>query len=163
MIVRRAIYCLFLFSVFSFVATSCKSKKHVASGSSSAKDNSHKKEYYAKKFGLSLDRSSNLKLYEAVDHWLGVKYKYASCSKSGIDCSCLVNALYREAYSCNTPRDTRGLAEQIKKVDKDELKEGDLVFFKMKGTRKIDHVGVYLCDGKFVHASTKKGVMISSL
>jgi lipoprotein Spr len=135
----------------------------VASGSSSAKDNSRKKEYYSTKFGISLDRSSNLKLYEAVDHWLGVKYKYASCTKSGIDCSCLVNALYKEAYSCNTPRDTRGLAEQIKKIDKDELKEGDLVFFKMKGTGKIDHVGVYLCDDKFVHASTKKGVMISSL
>ena len=128
----------------------------------SKREASEKKEYYSKKFGVTLDRESNLSLYAAVDRWLGVKYKYASCSKAGIDCSCLVNALYREAYACNPARDTKGLYEHIKKIDIDELKEGDLVFFKMK-KGKIDHVGVYLSNQKFVHASTKGGVMISNL
>ena len=148
---------VFLLVIFLFA---CHTKKP-ATGIS--KQNiSKKKEYYSRKFGVSLDRESNLKLYAAVDSWMGVKYKYASCTKSGIDCSCLVNALYKEAYSCNTPRDTKALYEAVKKIDKDNLREGDLVFFKMKAG-KIDHVGIYLSNNKFVHASTKQGVMISSL
>jgi lipoprotein Spr len=147
-----------LFVVISLFA--CHTKK--ATKGISKRDVSEKKEYYSNKFGISLDRESNLKLYAAVDSWMGVKYKYASCTKSGIDCSCLVNALYKEAYLCNTPRDTKGLYEAINKIDKDNLREGDLVFFNMKAG-KIDHVGVYLSNHKFVHASTKLGVMVSSL
>ncbi len=153
---------VFILVFTSLILASCNSKKHVAKTHVSKHKATNKKEYYSKKFGVTLDRESNLKLYAAIDNWIGVKYKFGSCTKSGIDCSCLVNALFREAYTCNTPRDTKGLYEQIKKIDIDDLKEGDLVFFKMEGN-KIDHVGVYLSDNKFVHASTKGGVMISSL
>lgn len=164
MFLRKKIYLLLvLLSVGLVFINSCKSKKATTASTSSTHKEPNKKAYYAKKFGVSLDRESNLKLYAAIDSWMGVKYKYASCTKAGIDCSCLVNVLYKEAYSCNTPRDTRALCEQIKKVDKDELKEGDLVFFKMKDGGKIDHVGVYLSNKKFVHASTRQGVMISDL
>lgn len=141
--------------------TSCRSKKNINLGYSN-REKSDKKEYYSKKFGVELDRESNLKLYDAINGWMGVKYKFGSCSHEGIDCSCLVNALYREAYQCNTPRSTKDLYEKTKKIDEDELKEGDLVFFKMNGG-KIDHVGIYLSKKKFVHASTKSGVMVSSL
>jgi len=144
------------------IFSSCHSHKKLSSSRASKEKASERKEYYSKKFDVKLDRESNLKLYAAIDSWLGVKYKFGSCTKSGIDCSCLVNAVYREAYNCNTPRDTKGLYEQIKKVDSDELREGDLVFFKMT-EGKIDHVGIYLSNKKFVHASTKGGVMISDL
>lgn len=151
-----------LIAAIAALLVSCSGKKKTASSSGSKREASEKKEYYSKKFGIELHRQSNLKLYAAVDHWIGVKYKYASCSKTGVDCSCLVNALYREAYQCNPPRDTKGLYESMRKIDRDELREGDLVFFKMKG-KKVDHVGVYLSSHKFVHASTKSGVMVSSL
>lgn len=147
--------------MFLLLTSSCRSKKNFNSEYSN-RERSEKKEYYSKKFGLELNRESNLKLYDAINGWIGVKYKFGACTKAGIDCSCLVNELYREAYSCNTPRDTKGLLDKIKKIKKHKLKEGDLVFFKMEG-RKIDHVGIYLSDKKFVHASTKHGVMISSL
>jgi lipoprotein Spr len=103
-----------------------------------------------------------MKLYAAVDGWLGVRYKYSSCSRSGVDCSGLVNALYRDVYECPVPRDTRHLYDKAKKVHRDDLKEGDLLFFRMKG-RRVDHVGLFLANGRFVHASTSQGVVISSL
>jgi lipoprotein Spr len=157
----KPLTCFLIICVAAILASSCRSKKNLQAGVSN-RERSEQKEYYAKKFGLSLDRESNLRLYSAIEEWYGVRYKYGSCSKRGIDCSCLVNELYREAYQCNTPRDTKGLYEKIRKIDRDELREGDLVFFKMTG-RKVDHVGIYLSDGKFVHASTQNGVMISSL
>jgi len=78
-------------------------EQQTAGDKTSIHEASTRRAYYAKKFDMELDRGSNLKLYEAVDQWIGVKYKYASCTKSGVDCSCLVNAIYREAYQCNHP------------------------------------------------------------
>jgi len=65
-------------------------------------------------------------------------------------------------YKKTISSSTKALVEETKKIKDSDLKEGDLVFFNTDG-KKISHVGVYLQNNKFVHASTKKGVMISDL
>jgi len=91
-----------------------------------------------------------------------VPYRYGGGDKSGIDCSGFTNKLYQTVYSKSIPHSTKEIYTEISKVDTDHLKEGDLVFFKIEN-KDVSHVGVYLTNNKFVHATTKKGVMINDL
>ena len=111
------------------------------------------------------DKKMNKKLYKEVDEWLGVPYKYGGQSKKGTDCSGLVVEIYKEVYGIKLYRSSSEIYEKnCKKIKKSDLKEGDLVFFiTSKNEKKINHVGLYLKDDKFVHTSTKKGVIISEL
>ena len=107
----------------------------------------------------------NKKLYKEVDKWLGVPYKYGGQSKKGVDCSGLIVEIYKEVYGEKLYRTTHEIYEKnCDKIKSKDLKEGDLVFFKTskKGTR-INHVGLYLKNDKFVHSSTQRGVIISEL
>ena len=147
------------FSILILTVAGCSSHRKV----SAKKDNeSRQRSYYEKKLGVEIPYYGNLKLYAAIDRWIGVPHKLGACETSGIDCSCLVSVLCREAYECNTPRDTKGLMESCRKIEVNELKEGDIVFFSIKNGR-ADHVGLFLSNGKFVHTSIKRGVMISDL
>ena len=83
-------------------------------------------------------------------------------TKSGIDCSGFVSNVYTEIYKEKLPRTSRDMADEIKNKKIDKLKEGDLVFFAFGGG-KIDHVGIYLHNNRFVHVNRKKGVIISNL
>jgi lipoprotein Spr len=110
-------------------------------------------------------RESDIKnetLYKFINEWQGVPYKYAGKDKSGIDCSGLTSALYLKVYKKTISSNTKALVGEVKKISESDLKEGDLVFFITNG-KSISHVGVYLQNHKFVHASTKKGVMISDM
>lgn len=82
-------------------------------------------------------------------------------SKRGIDCSGLVYTTYRDQLGIELPRTTRYQSQIGKAVKRNALRTGDLVFFKT--SRKVRHVGIYIEDNKFLHASTKHGVMISKL
>lgn len=96
-----------------------------------------------------------------IKPWLGTPYKYGSATKSGTDCSGYVMNIYKEKTGVKLPHSSTGMFGMGKKIDKDDLKAGDLVFF--GGSGGVDHVGVYLEGGKFTHASTSRGVMISPL
>lgn len=117
---------------------------------------------YSKKIGAEI---YNEKLYTIIDQWIGVPYKFGGKNKGGIDCSNFSCTLLREAFSypSNYYFPSSKLAEQGDKISLDNAQEGDLVFFSMNSGSKISHVGVYLANRKFVHASTSKGVIISSL
>jgi lipoprotein Spr len=118
---------------------------------------------YAPLLSTVQDSIQNLELYKVIDEWMGTPYKYGGQSKSGTDCSGFAGILYTNAFSV-------ALARRVSEIHKttptllklEELKEGDLVFFDI-GKRKLSHVGVYLTNGKFVHASTSQGVVISDL
>ena len=116
---------------------------------------------YAAKLSVKPSELKNARLYAFVDSWSGTPYRYGGGSKSGVDCSGFVGILYKEVYSRSLPRTTRDLSSKGAKVPKAGLREGDLVFFNIKG--KNSHVGVYLANGYFVHASTSRGVIISHL
>ncbi len=100
-------------------------------------------------------------LYQQLDAWQGVPYKLGGTSKKGIDCSAFVQTTYIDRFGFLLPRTTLKQAEFGNNVSKTELQAGDLVFFKT-GFRTY-HVGIYIEDNQFLHASTSQGVIVSSL
>lgn len=114
--------------------------------------------------GVDIDKDDNHKLYIASAEWLGVPYKAGGNSQRGTDCSGLVTQIYKRVYNINLARSTDGLLKESNKVSRAKLREGDLVFFTSRASRKkVAHVGIYLKKGKFIHASTSRGVIVSSL
>lgn len=110
---------------------------------------------------LADSKTVTKKLYQQYNQWKGVKYKYGGLSKAGVDCSGLVYATYREKLGVSLPRTTKLQSKVGKAIQRSDLRSGDLVFFKTGF--KVRHVGIYIENDKFLHASTKKGVMISKL
>ncbi|MBE9532121.1 MAG: C40 family peptidase, partial [Proteobacteria bacterium] len=98
-------------------------------------------------------------LYVQHSEWKGVRYRYGGLSKKGVDCSGFVYLTFKSDFDIVLPRTTKGQAKEGKSVKRSKLRPGDLVFFKT--SRKVRHVGIYIEDDKFLHASTSKGVMIS--
>jgi len=142
---------------------SCKHQQTVSKTTeTNTKTSSSIKKKYAEKLGVSESDIKNEKLYQFINDWYGINYKYGGKDKSGIDCSGLTAALYIAVYKKTISSNTKDLVNEVKKIKESDLKEGDLVFFNTNG-KSISHVGVYLQNSKFVHASTKKGVMISDL
>jgi lipoprotein Spr len=108
------------------------------------------------------DSACNPYLYYQVYDWIGTRYKYAGKSKKGIDCSGFVCEMYRNTYCISLSGGSRDIWPTVTPVEKDSLREGDILFFKIK-KGQISHVGVYLGNNKFAHASVKQGVIISDL
>lgn len=100
-------------------------------------------------------------LLSHVDEWYGTRYRYGGTSKTGIDCSAFVQAIYLSAFAVTLPRTARDQYRNARIVSATEMKTGDLVFFNTTGG--ISHVGIYLQNNKFVHASTSYGVTISDM
>jgi len=105
----------------------------------------------------------NKNLYNFIIDWYGTPYKYGGMNEDGIDCSGFTNIFYKEIYKIQLPRVSKDIAENVKRKYTEDLKEGDLVFFSFGKTGIVNHVGIYLHNNKFVHASTSKGVIISNL
>jgi lipoprotein Spr/probable lipoprotein NlpC len=106
------------------------------------------------------------RLRDAVEPWRGTPYKIGGTSKSGVDCSALVRALYEEVYGMKLPRTAEEQERLGKKVDRKSLETGDLVFFRTKGMGplfKARHVGIYLGGGEFAQSSGRLGVNIARL
>lgn len=103
------------------------------------------------------------KIIMEIIKYLDTPYKYGGNSLNGIDCSAFTQSVYRDALNVNLNRSAREQFTQGKVIDKEELKFGDLVFFNTRRRVRPGHVGIYIGDGLFAHASTKGGVIISSL
>lgn len=147
----------------ALVVTSCKSKKIISdvSGVKSAVRGSVT-ERYASILNVKEKELRNEKLYHFIDKWMGVPHRTGGMDLKGIDCSGFTYLLEKEVYDRSLPRTAKSMAEEVRRKYEEDLKEGDLVFFDFDG-QKFSHVGVYLHNNKFVHASTSKGVIISNL
>ncbi|KGE15665.1 C40 family peptidase [Sphingobacterium deserti] len=121
-----------------------------------------KMENYADLLGVSVRELDNKSLYTFIDNWMGTPHRFGGTQKSGVDCSGFVGMLYNAVYRKNLPRTSRDMGDNVKRKYENKLKEGDLIFFSFGG-KNIDHVGVYLHNNKFVHVSTRKGVIISDI
>ena len=107
----------------------------------------------------------NERLLEFMDEWYGAKYHYGGNDKEGIDCSAFVSTLISNVYGISSlPRISRDQYNITSRVSRNELQEGDLVFFHtLHGNKKmVTHVGVYLRNNKFIHASVS-GVQINDM
>lgn len=100
-------------------------------------------------------------LYSQYDQWKSVRYKAGGMSRDGVDCSGFVSLTYDARLGIRLPRSTDEQSTLGKPVPVSGLMPGDLVFFRTGKAQR--HVGIYLEDGKFLHASTEKGVMISRM
>lgn len=102
------------------------------------------------------------KLKCIVDSYIGVRYKYGGTTRKGMDCSGFVWRVYTDLGWKNFPRtSSKKLSTIGKSIVRSNMQLGDLIFFR-KG-RRIDHVGIYMGDNTFSHASTKKGIMYTEL
>jgi hypothetical protein len=112
----------------------------------------------------SVEELDNSKLLSFMDYWYGAPYHYGGMSRDGIDCSGFAFLLMSSVYGLvSLPRTAKDQYEFSRHIHRDELQEGDLVFFHTLGRRRaVTHVGVYLRNNKFIHASVS-GVMISDL
>lgn len=116
-------------------------------------------------FALMLDTDveaiSNQPLFTIIQQWLGTPYRYGGAAKSGIDCSAFMQTLFTGVHGLSIPRTAREQHKLAAHIEREELKEGDLVFFNTMGG--VSHVGYYLQNNKFVHAASSGGVMVSDL
>lgn len=138
----------------SYVNSNNYEEKYLKSPKTSFFDELTHQNYITKKDKI------NEGLFSVYNQWKGTRYKLGGTSKSGIDCSGFVQKVLQQGFGLSMPRDTVSLSKVGTSVKKNELKMGDLVFFK---TKRNNHVGIYLENGKFMHASTKIGVTISEL
>ena len=114
---------------------------------------------------IKLGRKDNKKLYKELKRWLGTPYAHAghTCGE-GTDCSGMVMEVYRDVYDIAMHRNSAKMLENnCRIIDLDDLREGDLVFFCTSGDGRVSHVGIYLKDYKFVHASSSRGVVVDDL
>ncbi len=118
-----------------------------------------------KRLDITLSRNDNKALYKEIKSWLGTPYSGGGHTKQvGTDCSGFVMELYLCVYDIALER--RGGLQYYNNctpIDKEALREGDLVFFNNGEGGKISHVGIYLKDNKFAHASSSRGVVIDDL
>ncbi|MCT4706299.1 NlpC/P60 family protein [Enterobacteriaceae bacterium H11S18] len=103
------------------------------------------------------------KLNDQLSGWRGTPYRYGGMSRHGVDCSGFVLTTFRDQFDLQLPRETSAQAEIGTEIDKSDLLPGDLVFFKTGAGDSGLHVGIYDTDNQFIHASTSRGVMRSSL
>jgi len=122
------------------------------------------KERYPDSSLIPVDKDMRKVVYLAKAQ-LGTPYHYGGMDENGFDCSGFVCYVYLNALNKKLPHNAKMLSEYVQIYDLDELEEGDLVFFDTSGRDKINHVGIYLGNGKFIHASSGKvySVTISDL
>ena len=117
---------------------------------------------YAILMDVAVEELSNLKLLEFMEDWYGTRYRFGGSDKDGIDCSAFSNFLMTDVFGVSLPRMAKDQYKFCRHIKRNVLLPGDLVFFHT--TRKgVSHVGVYLGNNKFVHASLNYGVTISDM
>ena len=100
-------------------------------------------------------------LQQQARHWQGVPYRYGGQDKSGIDCSAFIQSTFNTVMDYQIPRTTKEQIKLGKKIAPQDMQAGDLIFFKTG--LKQRHIGIYIAQGEFLHASTSQGVTVSTM
>lgn len=172
--IRTSLLTIVLFSfIFSGCATTSTSQNNLSTPDNkysydgkSSQDQKHLKnnnfidDITYSKYMSKRDIAINNELFSFYNEWKGTKYRMGGYTKKGIDCSGFVQKAILEKFDLKLPRDSRSQSLVGTTIKKSELQMGDLVFFH---TGKTKHVGIYIDNGQFMHASTKIGVTISKI
>jgi len=151
---RLALICLTCITLLALVGCAGNTKQQHSSVSNASKTKSPQ--------SLNKQQTSVYKrLNSQYGRWKGTPYELGGLNKKGIDCSGFVHVTFRDAFGMKLPRTTEHLADTGKNISKHNLNVGDLVFFKTGFSKR--HVGIYVGNQQFIHASTSKGVMKSNL
>lgn len=116
---------------------------------------------YAILLNESVEKLTNVLLYKTIDDWYGTRYRYGGSTDRGIDCSAFMQVLAGYAFGWMLPRTAHEQFACMQRIRKEDLKEGDFVFFNTHGG--VSHVGMYLQNNRFVHSSSSQGVSIGDL
>lgn len=143
--------------------TGCKSSrgsvKRGGAGQSTSAYDRWNREDYAKSINDPMGKA----LVSEAQGWIGTRYVYGGDSKSGTDCSGMVMRVYGQVCGIKIPRTTREQVRYCTKVARNKMQPGDLVFFAPGGSEdKVSHVGIYVGQGRMIHASSSRGVMVSA-
>lgn len=154
---KKHLFKLFAFIIVAVSLSSCRT--------SSPSYNYRELAKAAVKLGIDIDMTDNHHLYVEASQWIGVPYHTGGDTKRGTDCSGLTSQIYKKVYKTKLSRSSEEQKDKdTHRVAKRNLREGDLVFFSSPRSRKkVAHVGIYLKNNKFIHASTSKGVIVSRL
>jgi hypothetical protein len=111
-------------------------------------------------FGLSEQQFEN-----EVKKYLGIPYRLGGTSNKGMDCSNFSRIIYSKLLGIEIPNNSisQFSSSELKPIESHDLQMGDLIFFGNNKKKRINHVGVYLSDGQFIHASSSQGITVSSL
>src|SRR6478672_17512 len=115
---------------------------------------------YALLLDINVEQAIDLNVFKVLDEWMGTRYRLGGSTKDGIDCSAFMQVLFSTVYGTSLPRTAREQYSMSRHISRTELKQGDLIFFNTVGG--VSHVGMYLQNNKFVHASSS-GVTISDI
>ncbi|WP_316815034.1 C40 family peptidase [Pedobacter nyackensis] len=137
--------------VLMLFLSACSSRRYTAKPNASAV-----------KAAEAMSHLKSKQLYRFITDWTGVQYRLGGLDKRGIDCSGFALLLQKDIYGNSLPRRSRDQADVVKEKGIGSLNEGDLIFFSFGGGA-VDHVGVYLNNNFFVHASTTRGVVVDDL
>ncbi len=158
---RRFLYYIVL-PIFTAVTVSCGSGKVVTVTNSEAKGKPVSTNQTIT-IPAGIHPRSEALLSEAKT-WLGTPYKYGGTDKVGVDCSGLVWNVYQTALDIKLPRNSKAQSEYCTPINKKNLIPGDLLFFSTtKGSDNVSHVGIFIGDGRMIHSSASKGVIISDI
>ncbi len=117
---------------------------------------------YAMLMDVEVETLVNSRLYSFIEEWWATRYRYGGTTKKGVDCSAFTRTLLNEVFGYTLPRTAREQFAVSQRIyNREDLKEGDMVFFNTSGG--VSHVGVYLSNNRFVHSSVHDGVTISNL
>ncbi|HIE45107.1 MAG TPA: NlpC/P60 family protein [Flavobacteriaceae bacterium] len=160
---------LILILIITSISSSCKSTKNIRSKKQHA--NTHKRQKTTEKTKIVTKQNFKtnkkaLDIIQNANYYIGTKYKFGGTTKQGIDCSGLIYVAYKKE-NILLPRVSRDMATKGKTISLQKTKKGDLLFFKTSKHYKINHVGlvtkVVNDEVFFIHASTSRGVIISSM
>lgn len=154
---KKALFC----AVFALVLSACSSTENSTRNAPFGHTAKVSKTNY--KGSLSDPIIAISSLSEHQREWKGTRYRLGGTTKRGVDCSGFTQLTFRDLFGISLPRTTSEQAKVGVKISKSELRTGDLVFFKTGRGPNGKHVGIYVKNGQFLHASTRGGVIYSDL